>query len=102
MEHEEGGTLGEILEHHVALDEKHTRIIIEQLLLSVDFMTRKGIIHRDLKPENILLNSKKEGIYDCRIADFGFATHFDPNSAQDSNSKTIVCGTPGYIAPEAI
>jgi calcium-dependent protein kinase len=38
-------------------------------------MNRKGIMHRDLKPENILLNSKEPGIYDIRIADFGFATY---------------------------
>jgi serine/threonine protein kinase len=80
MEYEEGGTLGEVLEKHERLSEENARIIIEQLLLSIDFMSRKGIIHRDLKPENILLNSKREGIYDIRIADFGFATHFDPNN----------------------
>jgi serine/threonine protein kinase len=38
-------------------------------------MSRKCIIHRDLKPENILLNSKEDGVYDIRIADFGFATN---------------------------
>ena len=31
-------------------------------------------MHRDLKPENILLNSKEKGVYDIRIADFGFST----------------------------
>jgi calcium-dependent protein kinase len=65
-------------------------------------MGRKNIVHRDLKPENVLLNSKREGVYDIRIADFGFATHYDPNSPLDSEQRTIVCGTPGYIAPEAI
>lgn len=44
-------------------------------------MGRKGIIHRDLKPENVLLNSKAEGVYDVRIADFGFATTYDANSS---------------------
>lgn len=103
MEYEEGGTLGDILENHVMLSEENTRIIIEQLLLTVDFMSRKGIIHRDLKPENVLLNSKAEGVYDVRIADFGFATKvMDQNSPHENESKTIVCGTPGYIAPEAI
>lgn len=84
-------------------------------------MVRKGIIHRDLKPENILLNSKTEGIYDIRIADFGFATIFRQRSANgiggslagadlsetghlanNALEKDIVCGTPGYIAPEAL
>jgi serine/threonine protein kinase len=65
-------------------------------------MGRKGIIHRDLKPENILLTSKDKGNYEIKIADFGYAM-----SATDERSCTIaehsmVCGTAGYIAPEAL
>jgi calcium-dependent protein kinase len=41
-------------------------------------MTRKGIIHRDIKPENILLTSKQPGVFDIRLADFGFATVVEP------------------------
>ena len=74
MEYQEGGTLGDILEKQIRISEDNARIIIAQLLLTVDFMSRRGIIHRDLKPENILLNSKAEGVYDIRIADFGFST----------------------------
>jgi serine/threonine protein kinase len=33
------------------------------------------IMHRDLKPENILL--RKQGSYDCVIADLGLATWAD-------------------------
>ena len=28
-------------------------MIITQLLLTLDFMSRKNIVHRDLKPENV-------------------------------------------------
>ena len=75
-----------------------------QLLLTLDFMGRKGVIHRDLKPENILISSKEEGVFDLRIADFGFAmplesTTQEPNS---TNLANVLCGTPGYIAPEAL
>ena len=52
-------------------------MIVEQLLLTSDFMSRKNIVHRDLKPENILLHSKEDGVFDIRIADFGFATYID-------------------------
>ena len=78
------------------------KIIVAQLLLTVDFMSRKGIIHRDLKPENILLNSKEKGNFDIRIADFGFSIL---KASEDPNEKCevgLVCGTGGYIPPEAL
>lgn len=62
-------------------------------------MQHKGVIHRDLKPENILLNSKKKGVFDIRIADFGLATLADDPLELN---KRIVCGTAGYIPPEVL
>lgn len=65
-------------------------------------MSLKGIIHRDLKPENILMNSKKDGVFDIRVADFGFAAIFDVNNPLfESTFDRYVCGTAGYICPEA-
>ena len=67
-------------------------------------MSRKSIVHRDLKPENVLLNSRREGVYDIRIADFGLATilteTLHPN--EDQMDDGVVCGTAGYIAPEVL
>jgi eukaryotic-like serine/threonine-protein kinase len=65
-------------------------------------MARKGIIHRDLKPENILLSSKVKGVYDVRIADFGFAVQLAPAGAPQDPLLSITCGTAGYIPPEAL
>lgn len=42
-----------------------------QLLMSVDFIHRKGFMHRDLKPENILVNSDKNGFLKLMVADLG-------------------------------
>lgn len=84
------------------LSEEDARMITAQLLLTVDFMARKNIVHRDLKPENLLLRSKVKGIYDIRIADFGFATIFDPTKPLTSKEKEFVCGTAGYLAPEIL
>lgn len=81
------------------------KIIAEQLLLAVDYMSCCGIVHRDLKPENILLNnSKNSKEFDIRIADFGFSCLITPSvSMQERRQQdNIICGTPGYIAPEAI
>ena len=90
-----------MLEKEKKLSEKEIRLITLQLLLTVDFMNRKGVVHRDLKPENILLNSKEKRIYDIRIADFGFATKLGPDGTVGKD-QSMVCGTPGYIAPETL
>jgi serine/threonine protein kinase len=102
MEYQEGGTLGDKLEKQQKFAEEDARIIIAQLLLTVDFMSRNGIIHRDLKPENILLNSKQKGVYEIRIADFGFAMAINDEDNNMVTDDNIVCGTAGYIAPEAL
>lgn len=74
-------------------------MITEQLLLTIDFMRRKGIVHRDLKPDNVLLYSKEDGAFDIRVADFGYALKLKDQGKMESQ---LVCGTPGYIAPEGI
>lgn len=59
MDYQEGGTLSSILsKKERVLSEDDIRLIMEQLLLTLDFMALKNIIHRDLKPDNILLSSK--------------------------------------------
>jgi calcium-dependent protein kinase len=58
-------------------------------------MHSKGIMHRDLKPENLLF--RKEGEWDCVIADFGLSEF-----ANVESYLFVRCGTPGYVAPEVI
>ena len=65
-------------------------------------MNRIGLIHRDLKPENVLLNSKSKGVYDVRIADFGYSVKSESGQLGYEIEEDIICGTPGYIAPEAL
>merc|ERR1711957_1027846 len=58
-----------------------------------------GVIHRDIKPENILvqrLMGVKEGYYNIKIADFGYAIQL-----ADRHSNTWPVGSPGYAAPQA-
>ena len=101
LDYHDGGTLGNLLEKQTVISEADARMIIAQILLTVDFMCRKGMIHRDLKPENILIESLAGGgrSYDIRIADFGYAVFEESLKPSDND---FICGTPGFIAPEAI
>jgi serine/threonine protein kinase len=49
----------------------------------------------------VLLNSKSPGVYDVRLTDFGYATTNDIGM-QENKVRKILCGTPGYIPPEAL
>lgn len=72
---------------------------MEQFLLTIDFIHKKGIAHRDLKPDNILINKIEEGEYKVKIADFGLSEFLDgPDNKYGKLWKK--CGTPGYVAPE--
>jgi serine/threonine protein kinase len=59
-----------------------------------------NIVHKDLKPDNILLNSKNRSVLDIRLADFGFASVIGDMASK--REEKIICGTPGYIAPETL
>lgn len=103
LEYQEGGSLSQYISNKESLDEHTSRIVIEQLLLTVHFMTNVGVIHRDLKPENILMNSKVDGNCDIRIADFGLAlTETEEQDPEQKKNKKLVFGTPGYLSPESL
>jgi len=96
LEYQPNGTLLKTLKSNQKFNEPDVRVIIEQMLLALDYLERKKVVHRDIKPDNILINSIEDNSeYEIRIADFGFAV-FTPND----ELLTHKCGTPGYVAPE--
>jgi len=91
MEYADKGTLAKYLKSKGQLDEKKAFNIFRQLCDAVHFLHKYNLVHRDIKPENILLTTKEE----VKLSDFGCCTCL-------GGTEKKLCGTPEYIAPEAI
>ena len=53
------------------------------------------MVHRDIKPSNVMLDSS----FNAKLGDFGLARLFDHAKGYKT---TVLAGTLGYLAPEAI
>lgn len=98
LEYQARGSLMETLRNQKKFTEVEVRLIMEQILLALDFFQKKRIVHRDIKPDNILINQirDKGKNYEVKVADLGLAVQTP--AADDRLYQK--CGTPGYIAPE--
>ncbi|CAF0868718.1 unnamed protein product [Rotaria sordida] len=90
-EYAANGELLDLLIREKRLSEPKAKEKFRQLVLAVEYIHSKNIVHRDLKAENLLL----DGRGNIKVADFGFANVFYP----DSKLQTF-CGSPPYAAPE--
>jgi serine/threonine protein kinase len=70
------------------------RDLMRQLLIGVKDIHSQGYIHRDLKPKNLLLEKLNGSTLKLKIADFGLVINKSPED------DFVICGTPGFIAPE--
>jgi serine/threonine protein kinase len=85
----------------LSLDEIKSYFV--QFRSGLRYLLANNILHRDIKPQNILLHKSKvngQDIITVKIADFGFAKHFESLS-EDSITETL-CGTPMYLSPEVV
>jgi serine/threonine protein kinase len=58
MDMQKGTTLKELItQNHTILNEEAALTILEQILLTLDFMHKRGIILKQIDPENILINN---------------------------------------------
>ena len=96
MEYIKYGTLKNWIKEQNKISENDASIILNKVLLAVEYLHNKQICHRDIKPENIMM-SKKNDLKSIKIIDFGL-------SAQQFNylEKNDYCGTFIYMAPEQI
>eukprot|EP00345_Euplotes_harpa_P018466 CAMPEP_0168334428 /NCGR_PEP_ID=MMETSP0213-20121227/10263_1 /TAXON_ID=151035 /ORGANISM="Euplotes harpa, Strain FSP1.4" /LENGTH=248 /DNA_ID=CAMNT_0008339073 /DNA_START=49 /DNA_END=792 /DNA_ORIENTATION=- len=100
MEYFEGSNLDEYVSENGAMSEADARLIIKQLLNSLQYLHELGIAHRDIKPENILINQQKE----IKVIDFNISKSKKADIEDGERKFTSIFYTqissPLYCAPE--
>jgi serine/threonine protein kinase len=91
-----GDLLSFVSAHGGFLEELHTRVIMRQVVLAVQYMHSVGVTHRDLKPENILVMHTEVG-QRIVVTDFGCAS-YNSNGRHVARMTSLV-GTNDYLAP---
>ncbi len=98
MERLQGEDLGDYLRTHKQLSLKKTITLVRQVGRGLESARAAGIVHRDLKPRNLFFAESGGGQRIWKILDFGISKLGDPEGTHQT--KDIVVGTPGYMAPE--
>lgn len=70
------------------------KVIISEIILTLEFLHKKKIIFRDLKPENILVDITGH----IKLIDFGLCK---VGLGKDDLTRSF-CGSVEYMAPEVI
>ncbi|MBW4663605.1 MAG: protein kinase [Chroococcus sp. CMT-3BRIN-NPC107] len=95
----QGPTLTDVVTAAESISEPDVKNILVSLLSVLDYVHSGGIIHRDIKPDNIILrNLNNQPV----LIDFGAVkeTVATVINAQGKSDRSIVVGTPGFMAPE--
>ncbi|XP_031105050.1 probable serine/threonine-protein kinase At1g54610 [Ipomoea triloba] len=79
----------------VKFTEPQVKCYMKQLLSGLEHCHNNGILHRDIKGSNLLIDN--EGI--LKIADFGLASFYDPDSKHPMTSRVV---TLWYRPPELL
>ncbi|KAG7347478.1 Ser/Thr protein kinase [Nitzschia inconspicua] len=93
----DGVDLFEHIQSKGSLSADESKIIIRDVLSTLEGMNRNGLAHRDVKPANILIaDTSKHGV-SVKLCDFGMSTFVGMDGLVRGR-----CGTPGYVAPEIL
>lgn len=118
MEYFEGKTLAELIEERLAaakgapisaslIQQPFFSEIVEQSLLGVGAVHKKGFVHRDIKPQNIFCRLEN-GHMVVKLSDFGIVKVLDDCESETlcaGNQLTeewVMLGTPEYLSPEQL
>lgn len=102
MEFISGYDLSDLLRIKGAFESNVGVVMAKQICSAMNAAHEQGIIHRDLKPTNMIIN--RQGV--LKIMDFGLAMKVgkqdsgEPSKSNTADTKTMVAGTPRYMAPE--
>ena len=98
FEYVPGPTLAAHLRERAApMPAREAAVLMRCVLDALAAAHELGIVHRDLKPSNILLDAQGRP----RVMDFGIAARMSGAGQAAADARGMICGTPGYIAPEA-
>jgi len=96
LELQEGGDLiPSLVSSSKNYTEASARILVRQILESLEYLHSKNIIHKSVLPENILF-SKKDGD-EIKLTGFGLS-----QISKDDKELGVSGGDPGFLAPELI
>jgi WD40 repeat protein/serine/threonine protein kinase len=97
-----GGNLQEMLQKKGGLDIQTVAKILDQIAAALAEAHRNSVIHQDIKAANILLDEQGNAY----LTDFGIAKDLtqakDEREESENEAKTVVHGSPEYMAPEQI
>ena len=98
QEYVQGMNLAELLARRGPPELARMLAIVRQVSAALDKAAAHGIVHRDIKPENIMLSAGGE----VKVADFGLARLYSPDTAHNLTQVGITMGTPLYMSPEQV
>ncbi|KAG9002564.1 hypothetical protein FRB95_008445 [Tulasnella sp. JGI-2019a] len=76
------------------VEERHTVVIVREVLVALSFLHKAGVIHRDIKAANVLITSQGRVV----LCDFGVSALL----ATTHSKRATMVGTPYWMAPEVI
>lgn len=92
MEYVEGVNLQKLLDHRGSLEADEAVVVGARIARGLATAHGHGLVHHDVKPANVLVGLGGE----VKLTDFGVSQLISAST----RSKDVICGTPGYLAPE--